>query len=120
MVKDNIPCVSTANAKDVITKADDIRPINDQLIIGYDSGVKDDIPVLLTARKHNRGITIIKKIIGEDAKKLYAILTQPDQHVYNLAEYLAACEKKQQKTSFVLDELKRKEEILKENGIIKE
>ena len=89
----------------------------DQLIIGYDSNPKDDITVLMVARKHNRGVSIIKKITNEDAKKLYEILTQPDQHIYNLAEYFAERDKKEKEVKSLIDKAKRREEVLKENGI---
>ena len=48
----------------------------DVLIVSYDKGYGDEIPILLVSRKTDKGMEIIKAFDRDKANKVYEILTK--------------------------------------------
>lgn len=49
---------------------------NDVLIVSYDKGYGNEIPVLLVGRNTDRGMEIIKVFEREEANKVYEMLSK--------------------------------------------
>ena len=49
---------------------------NDVLIISYDKGYGNEIPILLVGRNTDKGMEIIKAIKREEANKVYELLNK--------------------------------------------
>lgn len=49
---------------------------NDVLIVSYDKGYGNEIPVLLVGRNTDRGLEIIKAFEREEANKVYEMLSK--------------------------------------------
>ena len=49
---------------------------NDVLIVSYDKGYGDEIPILLVGRNTDKGMEIIKAFDRDKADKVYEMLTK--------------------------------------------
>ena len=57
---------------------------NDVLIVSYDKGYGNEIPVLLVGRNIDKGMEIIKAFEREEANKVYELLSERDKSFIRL------------------------------------
>ena len=55
---------------------------NDVLIVSYDKGYGNEIPVLLIGRNIDKGMEIIKAFEREEANKVYEMLTKMEWYIW--------------------------------------
>ena len=53
-----------------------IRMDNNVLIVSYDKGYANEIPILLVGRNTDKGMEIIKAFEREEANKVYELLSK--------------------------------------------
>ena len=57
---------------------------NDVLIVSYDKGYGNEIPILLVGRNTDKGMEIIKAFEREEANKVYELLSRWNKLLHKL------------------------------------